>query len=352
MSGFLSFGHYLPEFIVINQVSLLQFTERGIYCQRAGVFIDPWKPVPKALITHAHSDHAIMGCQSYLCTATSVPILQHRLGIHQKIQGVQFGEKIHIHGVTISFHPAGHIVGSAQIRIEYEDEIWVVSGDYKTIDDHISEPYEPVRCHTFITESTFGLPVYQWPDQEKIFEDINRWWIQNSARNITSIISAYTLGKAQRLIQNVDHSIGPVFCHGAVESVNQVLRESGVRLKKTRVIDEHVRKEELQKALVIAPGSALSSPWMRRFREYSTATASGWMALRGRRQWQYLDEGFVLSDHADWQSLNTAIKATNCEQVIVTHGYSDIFAKWLRTQGYRAQAERTDYEGDDIEPAT
>ncbi len=327
-------------------MSLLEFTERGIYCQRAGIFIDPSQGVPKALITHAHSDHARVGCQHYLCTRLTAPLLRQRLGIHQNIQAVEFGESTLINGVKFSFHPAGHVIGSAQIRAEFDGEVWVVSGDYKIEPDHITEEFEIVRCHTFVTESTFGLPVFQWPKQTLVFEDINAWWETNSKKGLTSVISAYSLGKAQRIIQNVDHSIGPVFCHGAVELTNEVLRNAGIPLKSTTLLPDNANKQTLRSALVIAPGSALSSPWMRRFKEYATATASGWMILRGRKNWYHVDRGFVLSDHADWKALNTTIAATGCEHVIVTHGYSDIFARWLQEKGYRAQAEKTSYESE------
>ncbi|HLF64055.1 MAG TPA: ligase-associated DNA damage response exonuclease [Saprospiraceae bacterium] len=330
-------------------MSLLEFTERGVYCQKAGIFIDPWKSVPKALITHAHSDHAQPGCQHYLCTHRTAFLLRHRLGVQQNIHSVAFKENVNIHGVNFSFHPAGHIVGSAQIRVEHKGEIWVVSGDYKTEPDDVSEDFEIVKCHTFITESTFGLPVYQWPDQNHVFSEINAWWESNSQQGITSVLSAYSLGKSQRIIQNVDHSIGPLYCHGSIEATNEVVRQAGVKLKLTMHLPASVKKEMLQKALVIAPGSALSSSWMRRFKEYSTAAASGWMILRGRKSWHHVDKGFVLSDHADWNALNTTVKATGCEQVIVTHGYSDIFARWLQEQGYHAQAEKTTYEGESEE---
>lgn len=327
--------------------SLLEFTERGIYCQKAGVFIDPWKSVPKALITHAHSDHAHPGCQRYLCTHRTAPMIRHRLGAHRNVQSVDFGEILNINGVAFSFHPAGHIVGSAQIRAEYQGEVWVVSGDYKTQADGITEEFEVLKCNTFITESTFGLPVYRWPDQQQVYDEINGWWQTNKENDVTSVLSAYALGKAQRIIHNVDHDIGPVFCHGAVESTNEVLRHSGIPVKPTRHLGDDISKKELQGALVIAPGGALNTPWMKRFREYSAAAASGWMILRGRKRWQNVDKGFILSDHADWTELNSVINATGCDRVIVTHGYSDIFAQWLRSRGYSALAEKTTYEGED-----
>lgn len=322
-------------------MSLLKFTPSGIWCEQADVYIDPWRKVDKALVTHGHSDHARPGSRHYLCTELSKPILKHRLGASCDISTLRYGQFVTVNGVKFSFHPAAHIIGSAQIRVEYKGEVWVASGDYKTDDDSISGSFEVVPCNTFITESTFGLPVYQWRPQSEVIGEINDWWRQNKEAGKASIISAYSLGKAQRVLQNVDISIGPVYCHGAVYQMNEVLRQAGIPLREAKHVDDEVGWEDLQGSLVIAPGSAFGSPWMKRFKSYSTASASGWMALRGRRRWQSVDRGFVLSDHADWNGLNETIKATGCERVIVTHGYTDIFAKWLRELGYDAQTEKT-----------
>ncbi len=324
-------------------MALLEFTPAGIFCPQADVYIDPWKRVNKALITHGHSDHSRPGSKYYLCSELSEPIVRHRLGANNNISTLPYGRQTTVNGVKFSFHPAAHIIGSAQIRVEYKGEVWVASGDYKTENDSISGEFEVVPCHTFITESTFGLPVYQWRPQAEVIEEINQWWRQNRESGKASIISAYSLGKAQRILQNVDESIGPIFCHGAVYQMNEVIRNAGVDLKDARYVDDDVSWEELSGSLVIAPGSAFGSPWMKRFKAFSTASASGWMALRGRRRWQSIDRGFVLSDHADWNGLNETIKATGCERVIVTHGYTEIFAKWLRELGYDAQSEKTLY---------
>ena len=324
-------------------MALLEFTPAGIYCPQADVYIDPWKRVNKALITHGHSDHSRPGSKYYLCSELSEPIVRHRLGANNNISTLPYGVKTTVNGVQFSFHPAAHIIGSSQIRVEHKGEVWVASGDYKTENDSISGEFEVVPCHTFITESTFGLPVYQWRPQSEVIEEVNQWWRQNRDQGKASIISAYSLGKAQRILQNIDHSIGPVFCHGAVYQMNEVIRNSGVELKEARYVDDDVSWDDLSQSLVIAPGSAFGSPWMKRFKSFSTGSASGWMALRGRRRWQSIDRGFVLSDHADWNGLNQTIKATGCERVIVTHGYTEIFAKWLREQGYDAQSEKTLY---------
>ena len=326
-------------------MSLLKFTDKGIYCPQAEVYIDPWKPVKKALITHGHSDHSRWGHNHYLCTHSSKPIIKYRLG-NINVQSVNWGEKVQINGVNFSFHPAGHIIGSAQIRVEYKGEIWVASGDYKLEDDGLAEAFEPVKCHTFITESTFGLPVYKWQPQAQVFSAINEWWAKNKEEGKVSVLTGYALGKAQRLLKYLDPSIGKIFTHGAVENVNQVMRENGVSLPETIRVVQGMKSKDFIGHMVVATPSAVGSAWMKKFKPVSVGMASGWMALRGTRRRRSADYGFVLSDHADWTELNTAIAATGAQRVIVTHGYTDIFSRWLREQGYEAYAEKTEFEGE------
>lgn len=327
-------------------MQLLEFTNKGIYCPQAGVYLDPWQPVDKALISHGHSDHAYSGHQHYLCTEGAMPVIKHRLYLQGNIETVPYGKQILIHGVKFSFHPAGHIPGSAQIRVEYKGEVWVFSGDYKLQDDGISMPFEPVKCHTFITESTFGLPIYKWKPQSEVFADINTWWLKNQEEGKTSVITGYTLGKSQRILRNVDHSIGKIFTHGAVDSINRILRSQGLQLPEAPRITNDTPKEDIKGALIICPPSAVGSPWMRRFLPYSLGVASGWMRLRGTRRRRGADRGFVLSDHVDWDELNKAIAATGAEKVFVTHGYTEIFAQWLRDKGMDAREVKTRFEGE------
>lgn len=330
-------------------MALLEFTDKGIYCEAAGIYIDPWRPVARALITHGHADHSRWGHQHYLCTATAAPVIRHRLG-NIKLSTTDFGETTHINGVKFSFHPAGHIIGSAQIRVEHRGEVWVASGDYKVRPDGISEPFEPVPCHSFITESTFGLPVYKWKPQTDVFEDINAWWRANRETGKTSVLAAYALGKAQRLLNGIDPGIGPIFTHGAIENTNAIIRKQGFALPPTIRISQQQKSKDYTGALVIAPPAATGSNWMRRFKSASVGIASGWMALRGTRRRRAADRGFVLSDHADWDELNEAIAATGAEQVIATHGYASIFARWLREEkGLNAWDAQTEYEGESLE---
>lgn len=331
-------------------MALLQFSAEGIYCPQADVYIDPWRPVDKALITHGHSDHARPGHGRYLCTHEALPVINYRLG-DIRAQGVAYGEAVRIKGVQFSFHPAGHVPGSAQIRAAYKGEVWVASGDYKTEADGLSKAFEPLRCTHFITESTFGLPVYRWQAQAQIMAEINDWWRQNRVAGKTSVLIAYALGKAQRIIANVDASLGPIFTHGAVENVNEVLRAQGLQLPGTIRAENATGKKAFEGGLVIAPPSALNSPWMNRFKPFSLGIASGWMALRGARRRRAADRGFVLSDHADWPGLNAAIAATGAENIYVTHGYTDIFSQWLCEQGYNAQKIETRFTGESLDAA-
>lgn len=329
-------------------MALLRFTDKGIYCPPARIYIDPWKPVSRAVCTHAHSDHARKGMKHYLAHQDSVPIMQHRLGHAISIRGIGYGEGIDIQGVRVSLHPAGHIIGSAQVRVEYKGEVAVVSGDYKIQDDGFSVPFEPLKCHTFITESTFGLPVYRWQPQAEVIAEINQWWQQNAAENQASLLIAYSLGKAQRVLQNVDRSIGPVFTHGAVENIQQVLRDTGHALEPTRLIDASLPKADSRKALIVAPMAAIGSAWAKKLAPCSLGICSGWMQIRGPQRRRAADRGFVLSDHADWEGLNKAVRATGAEKVYVTHGYSQIFAKWLQEQGLNASVVETMFGDEDV----
>ncbi len=326
---------------------LVEFNECGIYCPAGDFYIDPWKPVNKALITHAHSDHAKWGHQSYLSHHLSREVLKYRLG-DINLQTVEYNKPVNINGVTISFHPAGHIIGSAQIRLEYKGNVWVVSGDYKIEDDGTCAPFEPIKCHSFISECTFGMPVYTWKPQTEVFDDINNWWRQNAEDGKTSILMGYSLGKAQRLLQHLDLSIGKVFIHGVIANTNEALQRNGITLNPTTRVTPDLKPDGFRKGLVLCPPSAIGTPWIRKFYPYSLGYCSGWMALRGAKRRRAADRGFVLSDHADWPGLLQAIKATDCETVYVTHGYTASFSRYLAEIGYDAHEAKTLY-GDDEE---
>jgi putative mRNA 3-end processing factor len=324
--------------------------KEGLYCVPGDFYIDPWRPVERSVITHAHGDHARMGNQHYLTAAPGVGVLRARMGEDAVIEGIAYGEKIVHNGVTVSLHPAGHVLGSSQVRMECGGEVWVASGDYKVEADKTCTPFEPVRCHTFITESTFGLPIYRWEPEQDIMDDINHWWRKNAEQGRCSVVFAYAFGKAQRILAGLDPSIGPIVCHGSVEPLSRAYRAEGVPLPPTVLVTD-VEKAALRRALVIAPPSAAGSTWMRRFGDYSDSFASGWMLLRGARRRRGVDRGFVLSDHADWPGLMTAIRATEAQRIIVTHGSIPVMVRWLCAQGLDAAGFETEF-GDEDEAIT
>jgi putative mRNA 3-end processing factor len=318
----------------------------GLYCPPGDFYIDPWRPVDRAVITHAHGDHARMGHGHYLAAAKAEGVLRTRLG-EITLQALAYGEAIEHRGVRVSLHPAGHVLGSAQVRLEHGGQVWVASGDYFVSgagDGNLTcEAFEPVRCDCFITESTFGLPIYRWRPQQEVYDDINAWWRANAEAGRASLLMGYAFGKAQRILAGVDAGIGPIVVHGAVEPLNQAYRAAGVALPETRHVTE-VDKASLARALVVAPPSVQGSAWTKRFGDYSDAFASGWMQLRGARRRRAVDRGFVLSDHADWPGLQSAIRATGASRVIVTHGYEAVMVRWLDEQGLQAGAFKTEYD--------
>jgi putative mRNA 3-end processing factor len=329
---------------------VLTFTDRGIYCPAGDFHIDPWRPVDRALITHGHADHARPGHGAYLATGAAAPVIRHRLG-DIGLETIRYGETRRIGAARVSFHPAGHVPGSAQIRVEHKGEVWVVSGDYKIEPDGLSEPFEPVRCHAFITECTFGLPVFAWQPQQAVMADVNAWWASSVAAGRTPVLGAYSLGKAQRLLAHLDPGIGPILTHAAIENTNAVLRAQGLALPETVRVTPDLKPGDHPNALVLATPSVFGSSWLNRFAPTTTAFASGWMRLRGVRRRRAADRGFVISDHADWAGLNAAIRETGATRIFATHGYTSVFRRWLESQGFDARIVATEFEGESLDAA-
>jgi putative mRNA 3-end processing factor len=326
-------------------MSLIEFTDKGFYCREGNFYIDPWKPVEKALITHAHSDHARWGSNYYLCHTDTKPLLQQRLGNNQ-YQSVDWNQSIYINGVRVTFYPAGHIIGSSQIKVEAGGQIWVLSGDYKLENDGISGAFEPIRCHNFITESTFGLPIYKWKPQSEIYTDLKNWITKNQAEGKTSILIAYSLGKAQRLLKPISEVTDKIFVHGAVFNIHMALVNAGWKLPFVQRILPDTSKESLKGSVVIAPSSAEGSPWLKRFLPYEIGICSGWMQVRGNVRRKNADAGFALSDHADWSGLLKACRETEAECIYSTHGFQSVFTRYLNEQGVNAKEVKTEF-GDD-----
>jgi putative mRNA 3-end processing factor len=332
---------------------MLRITEQGLYCEAGGFHVDPWEPVDRAVITHAHGDHAVGGSRAYLASHDTAALLRVRIGAGIAVESLDWAQTTTIGGITVSLHPAGHILGSSQVRLAHRGETWVVSGDYKTEPDPTCTPFEVVRCDTFVTESTFGLPIYRWRPQSGIFASMRDWWSLNQRDGRASVIFAYALGKAQRLIAGLQaDAVGPIYTHGAVERLNAVYRAQGVPLAHTTYAMDVPKGHEFAGSLIIAPPSAQSSAWLRRFGDVSTAFASGWMQIRGARRRRSLDRGFPLSDHADWPSLLTTIRDTGATRVWVTHGYRDPLVRWLRAQGIEAESVAARWEGEDAADAS
>lgn len=345
------YGKTITGIIIIQSpMALIDFTDKGLYCSAGKFYIDPWKPVEKAVITHAHSDHAQAGSSFYLCHPQCKPLLRLRLG-DNNYQTAEWEENIVMNGVNVSLHPAGHIIGSSQVRVEYKGEIWVVSGDYKPEDDGLSGKFEPLRCHTFITESTFGLPIYHWKPQHEIFQDMKDWICRNKEAGKTSVFIAYSLGKAQRLLQCLPETGLPVFVHGAIWNVHEALTQNGIPLPAVKRVTVDTPKEIYSGNIVIAPPGAEASPWIKRFVPYAAGICSGWMQVRGNIRRRNADAGFALSDHADWNGLLTAIKATGAGKVFVTHGFQAVLARYLNETGIEAAEVKTEFGNEDEENA-
>jgi putative mRNA 3-end processing factor len=332
---------------------LIISTDRGLYCPAGDFHIDAWKPVARNVVTHAHSDHARRGSEKYLVPVDGQAVLKRRLGSDIQVDAIEYGRSIDMNGVSLSLYPAGHLLGSAQVRLEHQGQVWVFTGDYKTEADPTCRPFELVQCHTFITECTFGLPIFRWKPAIEIANNINSWWRQNVERNRTSILLAYSLGKAQRVLAMLDPGIGPILLHGAVYAMTETYREAGITMPPVLPANAENAKLHKGRAIVIAPPGAEGGPWIRKFHPESVAVASGWMQVRGHRRRQAVDRGFVLSDHVDWPSLQSTIAATGAEHIIATHGYTGPLVRYLRESGKSADefATRFDGEAETAEPS-
>ncbi len=332
---------------------LIEVTEDGLWCGAGGFHIDPWRPVERAVITHAHADHARSGSAHYLTSEDGAPVLRARLGESIDVETLAYGETRTIGDARVSLHPAGHLLGSCMVRVEADGyPTWLVTGDYKLAPDATCRRWEPVPTDVLLTESTFGLPIYRWRDQREVFDEINDWWRSNAGAGRTSVVLAYSLGKAQRVLSGLDASIGPIGTHGAVERLNDVYRAGGIDLPPTVHANADSAKSLKGVGMIVAPPSAAGGSWLRRFAGeggIATSMASGWMAVRGRRRWRALDRGFVLSDHADWDGLNEAVRLTGATRVGVTHGYAQAYARWLTERGLDSFVVPTRYEGERVD---
>lgn len=333
---------------MIQVTPVLTLTPEGLYCPAGGFHVDPWRPVATAVVTHGHADHARWGHARYHAAAPGECILRRRLGADIDLATHRYGDAVALGGATVSFHPAGHVLGSAQVRIEVAGEVWVVTGDYKREADPSCAPFELVRCDGFVTEATFALPIYRWDPGEKVMAEILAWWDENARAGRTSILFCYALGKAQRLLAEIHaRTDRTVHLHGALVAMVEAYREEGVPLAPTEPVSAAPKGEKLKGELVLAPPSAMATSWMRRFAEPQTAFVSGWMRVRGQRRRRGYDRGFVLSDHVDWPDVLRTVEETGAKRVLCTHGYTDTLARFLREErGLDAAAIETAFEGE------
>ncbi|MEM6453739.1 MAG: ligase-associated DNA damage response exonuclease [Acidobacteriota bacterium] len=344
---------------------LLRVDDRGLACGAGAFHIDPWEPVEHAIVTHAHADHARPGSARYLAAEPSVPLLRRRLGEDIDIEGVPFGVRRRIGDVDVSFHPAGHVRGSAQVRVDDGQAVWVASGDYKrgpAEDDPTCRPFEIVPCDVFITEATFALPIYRWPSPQRVAAEVLDWWDANRADGVASVLLSYALGKAQRLLallaarraargEPIDDPARPVYLHGAAVDLTDLYRDAGVVMPAATPVRDLPHGTDFSGALIVAPPSVRGGTWLRRFGARRLAFASGWMRIRGNRRRRAVDRGFVLSDHADWPDLLDTIDATGAHRVLATHGYADVLARHLRDRGLDAAPLETGYGAGNLDDA-
>lgn len=329
-------------------MKLVKFTKKGIYCIPGKFYLDPWLPVDDAIISHGHADHARYGMKHYLCQTDSVAILKHRLGADIHVESLDYTEPKMINGVLVSFYPAGHVIGSAQIRLEYKGFVVVFTGDYKVTHDHLTVPFEPIKCHEFITESTFGLPIYNWLSEDQLQQQMQDWVQHNQSHNRTSVFLGYSLGKAQRIMKLME-GLDQIYVHSAIHNLNAAIESSGISLPAAELLTYDFKKDAVQNKIVILPPGLLGSKLLKKIPNAATAICSGWMQIRGNRRWKAVDAGFAVSDHADWKGLLSAVKASEAEKVYVTHGSQATFSKYLNEIGIASAEVKTEYGAEDDE---
>jgi putative mRNA 3-end processing factor len=324
------------------QADLIQPSAAGLYCPAGDFYIDPMRPVARAVVTHAHADHTRGGMGHYWCSREGEAITRQRVHADADISALDYDEPVDFGPVRVSLHPAGHILGSAQVRVAHADQVWVVSGDYKRGTDPTCTPFAPQACNVFITESTFALPVYRWQPTAEVVAEIYRWWQHNAANGQPSVLFCYALGKAQRVLAHLlQHSNKRVWLHGAMTHLVQAYRDAGVAMIDTEPVSKADRKYRFEQDLILAPPSAAGNTWMRRFPHHVSGFASGWMRIRGNRRRRGYDRGFILSDHADWPELLDTIDATGAERIIIHHGRGDALLRHLQEQGRQAEQFQT-----------
>ena len=313
---------------------MIILTSKGLFCPAGQFYIDPSGAVDRAVITHAHSDHARRGSKNYYCVHSGVDLLKARIGKNINVQNFSYGETFFLNGVKVSFHPAGHILGSSQVRLQMGDEVWVASGDYKREKDPTCEPFEVVPCDVFVTEATFGTPAFRWNTDADLGSEIYSWWKKNADEGFNSVVFAYSLGKTQRILGELyTKTKNPIYCHSAAAEINECYRKHGIQMAPTICLSEVDIDSKLSGELFVVPQSFMKNAQSQLLGErFRTAFASGWMAQRDHNY----DHGFLMSDHADWTDLVRTIQETGAKKVFVQHRGHGALVKHLRQLGLKA----------------
>lgn len=318
---------------------MLELTPVGLYCPKGNFYIDPMYPVENALITHAHSDHAREGSRNYFAHHATMAIMNSRFSRWDEVyHPTDYEDYFQLGPVKCSFHPAGHVLGSAQIRLEYNGEVWVVSGDYKRDPDQTCKPYQPIKCDVFITETTFALPIFRWEKTEDVVIRIQEWIRQSHELDRIPILYAYSLGKTQRLLVELAKAGQENFViHSSADKICRIYRDQGIPIPHYEIFSDRMAPLDITNKVLIFPPMMQRSKFVRRYKNLSEALVSGWMALRGTRRRRGVERGFVLSDHADWPSLCRTVRGSGAKKVFSTHGYTDVFARFV-SESFKTEA--------------
>jgi putative mRNA 3-end processing factor len=312
-----------------NNKDLIKYKDGNLYCELADIWIDPSKPVKRALITHAHFDHFTFGCEEYFSTKETAILIKKRVEDDLNIKEFDYGEEFKVNGINISFHPSGHILGSSQIRFIFAEEKWLITGDFKLQNDETCKKYEIVKTDYLISECTFGLPIFKWDETKKIATNISNW-ITNSPDK-TSLLFCYSLGKAQRLLNEISKTNfeGNIYSHKSIHKMNDCYRQLGICIKDTIKIENKKKIDQLKGNLILLPPSLSKGSYLKNLKNIQTAFASGWMSIRALRNRSGYDKGFAISDHADWNGILEVVKKSEAKNVFFHHGDSEVLSKYL-----------------------
>ena len=309
--------------------NLISQKSQGLYCESANIWIDPYKPVEKAIITHAHSDHFTNGCREYICSIETGLLLKKRFGNNINLKTVEYDKKFLINGINFSLHPSGHILGSSQIKIMTDSETWLITSDFKRQKDKTCKSYERLKTDFLICESTFGLPIFNWESTNKIIDKITKW--VNQSEDSTSILFCYSLGKAQRLLSELNsQNFKNIYVHKSINNINTIYKNLGIELEEAKIFDNNLEINNLKDCLLLLPPSLNNQNFLKKFKRFQTGFASGWMSIRALKKRSGFDKGFTISDHADWNGLIKTIKESEAKRVFLNHGDGESLANFLR----------------------